>query len=153
MAEYLLTTTPVSAETCYPAQVQTLVNFVADASTLIVDGNDQAYVVSQTPPASGDTDKLWFETTTPVANYGTPKVARAYVNGAWKEFAQLSQGDRILVVANNANLNISAPWGEYGYTYSFSGLGLSNYTPTLAPTPPEGLKYKTYVGYWSSKTP
>jgi hypothetical protein len=150
MAEYLLTTTPVSPETCYPAQVQTLVNFVADASTLVVDGNEQAYVVSQTPPASGDTDKLWFETGTPATNYGTPKVARAYVNGAWQEFAQLSQGDRILVIAN---ATISAPWGEHGYTYSFSGLGLSNYAPTIAPVPPEGLKYKTYVGYWSSKTP
>lgn len=150
MAEYLLTTTPISTETCYPAQVQTLVNFVADASTLVVDGNEQAYVVSQTPPASGDTDKLWFETGTPATNYGTPKVARAYVNGAWREFAQLSQGDRILVIAN---ATISAPWGEYGYTYSFSGLGLSNYAPTIAPVPPEGFKYKTYVGYWSSKTP
>lgn len=153
MPEYPITVTPVPTETCYPAQVQTLVNFVADASTLVIDGNEQAYVISQTPPASGDTDKLWFETGTPSTNYGTPKVARLYVNGAWQEFAQLSQGDRILVVDNNANANISAPWGEYGYTYSFSGLGLSNYTPTVAPTPPEGLKYKTYVGYWSSKTP
>jgi hypothetical protein len=150
MAEYLLTTTPVSTETCYPAQVQTLVNFVAGASTLVVDGNEQAYVISQTPPEGGDTDKLWFQTATPTANYGAPKVARAYVNGAWKEFAQLSQGDRILVIEN---ATISAPWGEYGYTYSFSNLGLSNYTPTIAPVPPEGLKYKTYVGYWSSKTP
>lgn len=150
MSEYSLTTVNVPENTCYPSTIQPLLNLIADYTTLVIPGNPQAYIVSATAPAASNQNKLWFQTETPVNGYGAPKVVRLYVNGEWKEFAQLSQGDRILVAAE---ATISSPWGEYGYTYSFSGTGTSSYSPTQAPTPPEGLKYKTYVGYWDSKTP
>lgn len=150
MAEYPLTVVNVPTNTCYPTTIQSLLNLIADYTTLVVPGNPQAYIISATPPSANNQNKLWFQTETPDTGYGTPKVVRWYVGGEWREFAQLSQGDRILVAAEAI---ISSPWGEYGYTYSFSGLGISNYTPTQPPAPPEGLKYKTYVGYWDSKTP
>jgi hypothetical protein len=150
MAEYPLTVGTVPDSTCYPATVQPLLNLVADYSTLIVPGNQVAYIISDTVPSAENQDKLWFQVGSSGSGYGSPKVIRWYVNGVWLEFAQLSRGDRIFVSANSA---IVAPWGEYGYTYSFAGLGVSPYAPTQAPTPPDGLKYKTYVGYWTSKSP
>lgn len=150
MAEYPLTVATLPDNTCYPTTIQALLNLVAEYTTLVTQGEETAYIVSPTVPSAENSDKLWFQTGTAISGYGAPKVVRLYVNGAWKEFAQLSQGDRILV---SSTATISAPWGEYGYTYSFSGLGLPSYTPTQAPTPPDGLKYKTYVGYWDSKSP
>lgn len=150
MAEYPLTVTTIPDNTCYPTTVQSLLNLVAEYSTLVIPGNEVAYIISDTTPSSENQNKLWFQTASSGSGYGSPKVIRWYVDGSWLEFAQLSQGDRILVSEGSI---ISAPWGEFGYTYSFSGLGISSYTPTQAPTPPVGLKYKTYVGYWTSKTP
>lgn len=150
MAEYPLTTTVVPQNTCYPPTVQLFLNLVSDYTTLVIPGNPQPYIISSTTPSAENQDRLWFQTGSPNAGYGTPKVVRRYVNGEWREFAQLSQGDRVLMAAANS---ISSPWGEYGFTYSFSGLGLSDYTPTLAPPPPDNLKYKTYIGYWTSKVP
>jgi hypothetical protein len=150
MAEYPLTVTTIPDNTCYPTTVQPLLNLVAEYSTLVIPGNQAAYLISDTTPSSENQNKLWFQTQSSGSGYGSPKVVRWYVNGSWLEFAQLSQGDRILVSSGSI---ISSPWGEFGYTYNFSGLGISSYTPTQAPTPPDGLKYKTYVGYWTSKTP
>jgi hypothetical protein len=150
MAEYPLIVETIPGNTCYPPTVQLLLNLVAEYSTLVIPGNQTGYVISSTTPSAENQDKLWFQTGYSGSGYGSPKVVRLYINGAWLEFAQLSQGDRILVPSI---YTISAPWGEFGYTYSFSDLGISSYTPTQAPIPPEGLKYKTYVGYWSSKTP
>jgi len=150
MAEYPLTTVTVPTNTCYPATVQELLNLVASYTTLVIAGNQTGYIISDTTPSIQNQNKLWFQVGASGSGYGTPKVIRRYINGVWREFAQLSQGDRILV---SSDATISSPWGEYGYTYSFLDLGIPNYTPTQAPTPPDGLKYKTYVGYWSSKTP
>jgi hypothetical protein len=149
MAEYPLTVVNVPDNTCYPTTVQTLLNLIAGYTTLVVPGNLQSYIIGSSTPSTQDQGKLWFQTKSSDSGYGTPRVVRLYVSGAWREFAQLSQGDRILVANNSV---ILAPWGEYGYTYSFSGIGISSYTPTEAPTPPDGLKYKTYVGYWDSKS-
>ena len=151
MAEYPLTVATIPDNTCYPTTVQPLLNLVAEYSTLVIPGNEVGYIISDTVPSSENQGKLWFQTGSSGSGYGSPKVIRWFVNGVWLEFAQLSQGDRILVASSNAAL--VAPWGEYGYTYSFSGLGISPYTPTQAPLPPEGLRYKTYVGYWTSKSP
>jgi hypothetical protein len=150
MSEYPLTVATLPDNSCYPPTVQLLLNLVAQYSTLNIPSSQISYIVSETTPSSENQDKLWFQTSASGAGYGLPKIARLYVNGIWLEFAQLSQGDKILVPSD---YSISSPWGEYGYTYSFSGLGIPNYTPTRAPEPPNELKYKTYVGYWSSKTP
>jgi len=150
MNEYPLTMATVPANTCYPPTIQPLLNLVAGYTTLNIPGNPQSYTVSDLAPIATNQGRLWFQTKQSVSGYGEPKVVRSYVNGEWREFAQLSQGDRILV---SAEAVISPPWGEEGFTYSFPlDTGLPNYTPTAAPTPPDGLKYKTYIGYWDSKS-
>ena len=148
MAEFPLTITPLSGDSCYPTTVQQVIDLVAQYATLSIRGIEQGYIVSATTPVASKSDQLWFQTTSVLSGYGVPKVIRWNVNGPWLEFAQLSQGDRVLVQSIST---IYSPWGEYGYKYSFASSGLQDYIPTLSPAPPEGLKYKVYVGYWDSK--
>ena len=149
MAEYPITVASGLSGACYPSTPQLLLEAIAEYTTVRIDEVKQEYVVSSTAPNS-QSDKPWFQTYSSGSGYGLPKVVRMYSNGEWKEFAQLQQGDMVLI---GENATISSPWGEYGYTYVFGDTGISSYTPTALPTPPEGLKYKVYVGYWSSKTP
>jgi hypothetical protein len=148
MSEYPLTTATLPDNACYPTTVQALLDLVASYTTLVISSSGQPYIIDSDTPASENIGRVWFQTDTAISGNGTPEVIRWYINGAWLEFAQLSQGDRILVADNSV---ILAPWGEFGYKYSFSDLGISDYIVTAAPIPPTGLKYKTYVGYWNSK--
>jgi hypothetical protein len=145
MNENPITVTTLPDNTCYPPTVQALVNLVAEYSRVEIDGSPAEYSISDEALPAGASSQVWFQTTAE----GLPKVARLYVNGAWKEFAQLSQGDMVLVAST---AQIVSPWGENGFTYAFGDTGLPTYAPPLSPTPPEGLKYKRYVGYWSSKS-
>jgi hypothetical protein len=153
MPEYILQfpTFPVNA--CYPSSAQQLINLVAKTGTLKISGPENDYVASHVVPGSTQQSYVWFQTSPPAGatGYGLPKVARLFSSLRWFEFAQLAQGDRILVTATSA---IVAPWGEFGFTYSFGDTNILPYSPTAAPAPPAGgFKYKTYVGYWSTKTP
>jgi hypothetical protein len=150
MAEFPLTIVPLSGNACYPTTVQQVVDLVAEYATLNIQGVKQAYTISSTTPPDNKSNQLWLQTTGALSGYGDPKVIRWNVNGAWLEFATLSQGDRVLVQSVST---ITSPWGEYGYTYSFASSGISSYTPTVSPIAPEGMKYKVYVGYWDSRTP
>ena len=154
MNEFPITTTTLPSNICYPNSVQGLLDIVADYSQLHISGNPIEYRVSNQAIPVGSSATVWVQTASPPSpnNYGIPKVIRLYVSGQWKEFAPLSQGDAILVTQGS---QIVAPWGQLGYTYSFPvDTGLGNYTPTLSPSSePDGLMYKIYVGYWSSKTP
>ena len=154
MNEFPITTETIPANICYPRSVQGLVNFVAESSKVHIEGDPVEYLVSNQSIPVASNAVVWVQTSSPPGanEYGTPKVIRLYVSGQWKEFAPLRQGDAILVEAGS---QIVAPWGQLGYTYSFpADTGLGNYTPTLTPgSTPEGLAYKIYVGYWSSKTP
>lgn len=145
MNENPITVTTLPDNTCYPPTVQELINLVASYSRVEIAGNPSEYAISDEALPADASSQLWFQTTAE----GLPKVARLYVNGQWKEFAQLSQGDMVLVASTS---EIVSPWGENGFTYAFGDTGLPTYAPPLSPTPPEGLKYKRYVGYWSSKS-
>lgn len=147
MAEYPITVAEVPSTACYPANVQQLLDVLSNYITVHIDGTKQTYVVSDTPPTGQNINKPWFQTYSPVSGYGLPKVIRWYSNGQWKEFAQLKQGDMILV---NQDSTINSPWGEFGHTYYFGATGISSYTPPALPTPPVGFKYKVYVGFWST---
>ena len=152
MDEYPLTATNFPSNTCYPAKIQDLINLIGKFVTVTVKGNPPDYSISPTVLPSTKQSQLWAHTYPPTfsGSYGKPKVFRLFTSGQWLEFAQLSLGDRILV---KSDANIASPWGEYGFTYSFGDTAVLPYTPTVAPTPPVGFKYKTYVGYWSSKIP
>lgn len=145
MNENPITVTIAPDNVCYPPTAQALVNLVAEYSRVEIDGNPAEYSISDEALPAAASSQLWFQTT----GEGLPKVARLYVNGEWREFAQLSQGDMILVASTSV---IVSPWGESGFTYAFGDTGLSTYAPPVSPTPPDGLKYKRYVGYWSSKS-
>lgn len=145
MNENPITVTTLPDNTCYPPTAQALVNLVATYSRVEIDGNPAEYSISDAALPADASSQLWFQTT----NGGLPKIARLYINGQWKEFTQLSQGDMILVAFIST---IVSPWGEYGFTYAFGDTGLPTYAPPVSPTPPDGLKYKRYVGYWSSKS-
>lgn len=149
MAEYPITVASVPSTACYPSTPQSLLTSLAEYITVRIDGTKQVYIVSPTAPDSSNQDKPWFQTYTTGSGYGIPKVVRIYSNGQWKEFAQLKQGDLVIVGANKA---VNAPWGENGFTYSFGDTGIPNYTPGVLPTAPDGFKYKVYVGYWTSKS-
>lgn len=149
MAEYPITVVSVPSTACYPSTPQSLLNSLAEYITVRIDDEKQVYIVSSSAPDADNQDKPWFQTYTAGSGYGLPKVVRVYSNGQWKEFAQLKQGDMILVEVNKA---VSSPWGESGYTYSFGDTGVPNYTPSAPPTAPDGFKYKIYVGYWSTKS-
>lgn len=140
MAEYPVTAATLPTTTCYPQTVQELVNLVADYVDVQVNKNIQPYLIdNQAPDGLNDP---WFQ----VYNSGLPKVVRLYVNGQWKEFSQFSQGDLILIPNN---YQVSAPWGNPGSTYTFGDTGIPSYTVATAPVPPDGFKYKVYVGYYS----
>lgn len=147
MAEYPITVTEVPSTACYPSTPQQLLNILSNYITVQIDEVKQTYVVSDAAPSSENIDKPWFQTYASGSGYGLPKVVRWYSNGQWKEFAQLKQGDMILV---NENSTISSPWGETGHTYYFGDTNLPSYTPPTLPTPTEGFKYKVYVGFWST---
>jgi hypothetical protein len=149
MAEYPITVASVPSTACYPSTPQSLLNSLAEYITVRIDDEKQVYIVSATAPDAVNQDKPWFQTYSGGGGYGLPKVVRLYSNGEWKEFAQLKQGDMILVEANKA---VNSPWGESGYTYSFGDTGIANYVPSVLPTAPEGFKYKVYVGYWTTKS-
>jgi hypothetical protein len=152
MNEYPLTVPNFPSNTCYPPTVQGVIDLIGSFVTLAIEGNPPDYSISSTALPSTQQSQLWAQTYPPTVagSYGIPKVFRLFTSGQWLEFAQLSRGDRILVPFASV---ILSPWGEYGYTYSFGDTSVTAYTPTVAPTPPAGYKYKTYVGYWSSKTP
>ena len=152
MNEFPLTSSALPSNTCYPKNIQDLINLIGNLVTLTIEGNPPDYSVSPTALPSTKQSQLWVQISTPTVagSYGIPKVLRLFVSGQWLEFAQLTRGDRILVPIA---AQILSPWGEYGYTYSFGDTGVTSYAPTVPPTPPTGYKYKTYVGYWSSKTP
>jgi hypothetical protein len=149
MAEYPITVVSVSSSACYPSTPQQLLTSLAEYITVRIDDEKQTYIVSATAPDAGNQDKPWFQTYSSVSGYGLPKVVRLYSNGAWKEFAQLQQGDLALV---DANATVNAPWGENGFTYAFGDTGLPTYAPAVPPTAPDGYKYKAYVGYWTTKS-
>lgn len=145
MNENPITVTTLPDNTCYPPTVQALVNLVAEYSRVEIAGNPAEYSISDEALPAAALSQLWFNTTAE----GLPKAVRLYVNGQWKEFAQLKQGDMILVASTSI---IVSPWGENGFTYAFGDTGLPVYAPPLSPTPPDGLKYKRYVGFWTSKS-
>ena len=154
MNEFPITAATLPANICYPNSVQAFVNLIAEYCKVHIAGDPIQYRVSNQSIPLDSSAVVWVQTSSPPGpnEYGTPKVIRLYVSGQWKEFAPLSQGDAILVTQGS---EIVAPWGELGYTYSFpADTGLGDYTPTLSPlSQPDGLIYKIYVGYWSSKTP
>jgi hypothetical protein len=145
MNENPITVTTLPDNTCYPPTAQALVNLVAAYSRVEILGNPTEYAISEAALPANASSQVWFQTT----GEGVPKVARLYVNGQWKEFAQLKQGDMVLVASTST---IVSPWGENGFTYAFGDTGLPTYAPPISPLPPTGLKYKRYVGYWSSKS-
>jgi hypothetical protein len=145
MNENPITVDTAPDNTCYPPTAQALVNLVAEYSRVEIAGIPVEYSISDEALPAEASSQLWFQTT----GEGLPKVARLYRNGQWLEFAQLSQGDMVLVASTST---IVSPWGENGFTYAFGDTGLPTYAPPVSPTPPEGLKYKRYVGYWSSKS-
>jgi hypothetical protein len=149
MPEYPITINQIPSTVCYPSTPQGLLNNLAEYITVNIDEVKQTYVVSSSAPSSINEDKPWFQTYSPTTDYGLPKVIRLYSDGKWKEFAQLKQGDMVLVQANKT---IESPWGEGGYTYSFGDTNMPNYSPSYGPTAPDGFKYKTYVGYWTTKS-
>jgi len=150
MNENPITVVTLPDSVCYPPSVQGLLNLIAEYATVEISGNLAEYAISASALPATSQNQLWFQTSSPIGqSYGAPRVARLYVNGQWLEFAQLTQGDRILVADNSP---IVAPWGENPYTYSWTDTGITSYTPTAAPTPPVNFKYKTYVGYWDTKS-
>jgi len=154
MNEFPLTSDTLPENICYPNSVQALVNLVAEYCRVHITGDPIEYRISTQAIPAGSSAVVWVQISSPPGpnQSGTPKVIRLYVNGQWREFAPLSQGDAILVTDGS---EVVAPWGQLGYTYNFpADTGLNDYTPTLAPgSEPDGLMYKIYVGYWSSKTP
>jgi hypothetical protein len=145
MNENPITVATLPDNTCYPPTAQALVNLVAQYSRVEIAGSATEYRISNEALPADALGELWFN----ITDEGFPKVARLYINGQWKEFAQLSQGDMVLVASTST---IVAPWGENGFTYAFGDTGLPTYAPPVSPLPPDGLKYKRYVGYWSSKS-
>jgi hypothetical protein len=151
MAEYPITVPEIVGEACYQTTVQELINYLADAITVQITGNPIPYIVSATTPSSENNNSAFFQTKEPVgtSQYGSPKAVRIYADSKWQEFSQFKQGDMILVADNSV---VISPWGEYPYTYTFlSGTNLSTYSPPVTPEPPQGFKYKRYVGAWTSK--
>jgi len=145
MNENPITVTTLPDNTCYPPTVQALINLVAEYSRVEIAGSAAEYRISDEALPADALSELWFN----ITDQGLPTAVRLYLNGQWKEFAQLSQGDMVLVASTAL---IAPPWGEAGFTYAFGDTGLPTYAPPVSPTPPEGLKYKRYVGFWTSKS-
>lgn len=146
MADYCLTAQQLKGNSCYPENVQELINLMANYLSFRVDGFPQAYTLGSSIPGLSSTDRPWFQTQANLPNLGLPKAIRAYSNGQWKEFSQFIQGDIILVPINYP---VVSPWGNPGETYSFGGLGFPDYTAPANLIAPADYKYKVYVGYYS----
>lgn len=152
MRQFILQVSTFSSKSCYPENVQDLINLIAENCTLRLPFTPTRYGVSSTVLPQTRQSEVWFQTSSPAVGttgYGAPKTPRLFRNPSWGEFATLRQGDRILCPVAHA---IEAPWGEFGFTYGFGDTGVPNYTPTQAPAAPAEYKYKTYVGYWSTRT-
>lgn len=145
MNENPITVTTLPDNTCYPPTVQALINLIAEYSRVEIAGSAAEYRISDEALPADALSELWFN----ITDGGLPTAVRLYLNGQWKEFAQLSQGDMVLVASTAL---IASPWGEAGFTYAFGDTGLPTYAPPVSPTPPDGLKYKRYVGFWTSKS-